>query len=237
MTEEKKACPFCGRARAWVLGPTCTKATPYNASDRAFPVVRCRCGAEVPGDDWDKSGQTAIAAWNRRAPDARDARDARIAELEAKLASPSPHDPGQAAIATLRSMGYEHHGGVQWAPPVLEMAVCGCGDEYPANGWDAGFIAALGHCANCAAALDPVTPEPAPSTPWYPDDSGEWVEVPEDLMEMPAELRPSDLVHVMLKDDREKKRQWGCPLSAGGWNWRHPTDYTLRIVAYKVVKP
>ncbi len=224
MTEEKKPCPFCERSSAWVLGPTCTKATPYNASDRAFPVVRCRCGAEVPGDDWDKSGKTAIAAWNRRAPDAR---DARIAELEAELAAlkaPAPIPPNSRE---------------------LEPAICGCGDEYPAGGWDAGFIAALGHCANCAAALDPVTPEPS-ATPWYPDDSGEWVEVPEDLMEMPRDLGGEELISILTREMREDEYfdgqeddRWGDlpPPKARLWEWDTPPNVSSRIVAYKVVKP
>ncbi len=175
MTEEKKPCPFCGRSSAWVLGPTCTKATPYNASDRAFPVVRCRCGAEVPGDDWDKSGKTAIAAWNRRAPDAR---DARIAELEAELAALKAPAP------------------------------------IPSN----------------SAELDP-------ATPWYPDDSGEWVEVPEDLMQIPDELEGSEMVDVLMSGERCRKN-WGTGHDqAWYWDWSIPLRGHARIVAYKVVKP
>jgi Lar family restriction alleviation protein len=60
-------CPFCGGSSVIVHKPTCTKLTPYNPADRAFPTVRCGCGANVWGDDWDQSAKTAIAAWNRRA--------------------------------------------------------------------------------------------------------------------------------------------------------------------------
>lgn len=46
--------------------PTCDKYTPYDPSHRAFPMVRCSCGASTSGSDWDESGKTAVAAWNRR---------------------------------------------------------------------------------------------------------------------------------------------------------------------------
>ncbi len=186
MTEELKACPFCGASPKLV--------------QQTVTLWSVECDGCDAGSGWAEDMHSPVRAWNRRAPDAR---DARIAELEAKLASNSPHDPGQAALATLQGMGYEHRGGVLWAPPVREMATCGCGDQYPAGSWDAGFIAALGHCANCAAALDPVTPEPTPSTPWYPDDSGEWVEVPEGLMEMPSALSPETRIEGLTRDERE----------------------------------
>lgn len=196
-----------------------------------------KTAAELIREDADDEWVAHTSQWREEAVEVMEAQMDRIAELEAKLASPSPHDPGQAAIATLRSMGYEHHGGVQWAPPVREMAVCGCGDEYPANGWDAGFIAALGHCANCAAALDPVTPEPAPSTPWYPDDSGEWVEVPEAITTWPPGLNGSELVDVLMRGERDHKG-WSTDSDlAWSWDWAHPCCHPSRIVAYKVVKP
>lgn len=30
----------------------------------------------------------------------------------------NPHEPGAAAIATLQQMGYTHHGGIMWKPPL-----------------------------------------------------------------------------------------------------------------------
>ena len=60
-------CPFCGGA-AMTYPRNCNKNTPYNAADRAFPIVRCMaCWAEIAGTDWSEP-RTAIAAWNRRAP-------------------------------------------------------------------------------------------------------------------------------------------------------------------------
>ena len=60
-------CPFCLGLEARMYPPTCDKRTPYNPADRAFPLVRCPCGAEKAGTDWDQTGRTAISAWNRRA--------------------------------------------------------------------------------------------------------------------------------------------------------------------------
>lgn len=49
----------------------------------------------------------------------------------------------------------------KWGQPThSEPVVCGCGDKYPPQGWDAGFIAAIGRCANCQAALDCAKPTP-----------------------------------------------------------------------------
>ena len=67
-------CPFCGAdgEALRVLPPNCTPKSPYSLADRAYPVLRCGgCGASVPGEDWDALGASAIAAWNRRAPEAQ----------------------------------------------------------------------------------------------------------------------------------------------------------------------
>jgi hypothetical protein len=49
------------------MGPTCTKKSPYDPADRAFPSVTCQgCYARVPGKDWDESRVSAITGWNRR---------------------------------------------------------------------------------------------------------------------------------------------------------------------------
>ena len=59
-------CPFCGGTGV-TWPPTCTRFTPYNPADRAFPIVRCySCCAEAHGTNWGHV-DTAIAAWNRRA--------------------------------------------------------------------------------------------------------------------------------------------------------------------------
>ena len=61
-------CPFCGGADAMLCLPTCTRHTPYNPLDKAFPSALCpSCFASVPGTEWDHRGDSAITAWNRRA--------------------------------------------------------------------------------------------------------------------------------------------------------------------------
>lgn len=48
--------------------PTCNKDTPYNAADRAYPIVRCmHCAAQANGNNWDQRGKSAIEFWNKRA--------------------------------------------------------------------------------------------------------------------------------------------------------------------------
>jgi hypothetical protein len=66
-----------------VLPRTCDKDTPYNPADRAYPVIRCRCGISLAGEDW-KGPESLIARWNSL-PACSLARS-RIAELEGALA-------------------------------------------------------------------------------------------------------------------------------------------------------
>ncbi len=76
-----------------------------------------------------------------------------------------------------------------------------------------------------------------PSTPWYPDDSGEWVEVPEDLMEMPSALSPETRIEGLTRDEREGELYTYCNAHAKHWPWFLESHSDNRIVAYKVVKP
>ena len=140
---------------------------------------------------------------------APDARDARIAELEA------------ARIAYAR-----------------EFPVNADGD--PDVGSIHANIRALK--AELAAAKAPA-PIPSnsgeldPSTPWYPDDSGEWVEVPEDLMEMPAALSFETKIEGLQLRERLSQDHITPATKAGNWYWKYDSDHMWRIVAYKVVKP
>lgn len=68
---------------------------------------------------------------------------------------------------------------------------------------------------------------------WYPDDSGEWVEVPDDCMKCPIE--PSTKVFVLLRCDRIKKERYGLSYAAGRWRWDVHPSLPGRIVAFKVV--
>lgn len=59
---DPRPCMFCGQT-PMVLPRTCDKNTPYNPADRAFPVIRCRCGISLDGEDW-KGPESVIARWN-----------------------------------------------------------------------------------------------------------------------------------------------------------------------------
>lgn len=68
MSEELKPCPFCGAHSDAVRAfpRTCIKDTSYDASHRAYPLVRCLgCGASQEGKNWTGI-ETAIAKWNTR---------------------------------------------------------------------------------------------------------------------------------------------------------------------------
>ncbi|PCI04586.1 MAG: hypothetical protein COB78_09850 [Hyphomicrobiales bacterium] len=66
-TEQLKPCPFCGGSKIHVLPPTCRPETPYDPSDRLFPIAKCfGCYVEVSGENEDYTSKSAIKAWNRR---------------------------------------------------------------------------------------------------------------------------------------------------------------------------
>lgn len=73
------------------------------------------------------------------------------------------------------------------------------------------------------------------STPWYPDDSGEWVEVPDGCTVCP--LPTTATVEILLLEERTAKKWYPSPAVARGFHWNEPPDSGQRIVAYKVVKP
>ena len=68
MSESKlKPCPFCGHEEQWMLSPDCKPSDPPHVGTRAFPIIRCLgCHTDVPGRNWDNSGNSAREAWNRR---------------------------------------------------------------------------------------------------------------------------------------------------------------------------
>lgn len=71
----------------------------------------------------------------------------------------------------------------------------------------------------------------AKDTPWYPDDSGKWVEVPPGSG-FPKGLDLGTTVEVLARGERIAKsyKYWARP--AGFWYWLHEGDST--IVAYKI---
>jgi Lar family restriction alleviation protein len=65
-----KPCPFCGSTSQTLIGPTRDKSTIHGPNGRAYPIILCGgCSADVPGEDFDTEGRSAIEAWNRRAAD------------------------------------------------------------------------------------------------------------------------------------------------------------------------
>ena len=76
-----------------------------------------------------------------------------------------------------------------------------------------------------------VNTEPvAKAAPWYPDDSGKWVEVPPGVGNLPDGLPPETVVLALSGGERTRQRIWDTALlPAHRFNWSV-------IVAYKVVE-
>lgn len=71
------------------------------------------------------------------------------------------------------------------------------------------------------------------NTPWYPDDSGEWIEY--DGSGQPVENNV--IVDVIIKGERERKYYAQRPEPAYRWSWDWSRGFKQsRIVAYKIVK-
>ena len=76
-------------------------------------------------------------------------------------------------------------------------------------------------------------PKPvAKDTPWYPDDSGKWVEVPPGAHDVPAGLDPNAQVEVLTRGERRIKRYGPVARPAETWSWKRG-----EFVAYKIVAP
>lgn len=58
-------CPFC-KGTPSIYERTCEKWDDPEKGGRAFPILRCMCGAGIEGNDWE-DGTTLIPRWNRRA--------------------------------------------------------------------------------------------------------------------------------------------------------------------------
>lgn len=77
--------------------------------------------------------------------------------------------------------------------------------------------------------------DPRKDALWYPDDSGEWVEVPDDCVTCPV---PEDtVVGYLLRMERENKAYVDDTSPVDALNWGLHQKENGRIVAYKVVKP
>ena len=74
-------------------------------------------------------------------------------------------------------------------------------------------------------------------TPWYPDDSGEWLEVADVCTCRPFLLGENAEVNYMYQGERERRSVNLVADLACGLNWSEKPGSEYRIVAYKVVKP
>ncbi|ORE90228.1 Eaa1 [Stappia sp. 22II-S9-Z10] len=74
----------------------------------------------------------------------------------------------------------------------------------------------------------------AADMPWYPDDSGEWVEHDGG----PCRVHDEAIVEVLLRGERDDKDYVRCFNSAETYEWiHHRVGRPCNIVAYKVVRP
>lgn len=73
--------------------------------------------------------------------------------------------------------------------------------------------------------------KPVEAAPWYPDDSGEWVEYRGDCN--PVEY--TTLVEILMESERDDMDYGACVNEAGTYRWSL-TGCNTDIVAYKVVK-
>lgn len=151
-SDELLPCPFCQESAARMYPPTCTKLTRYNSADRAFPVVRCRCGVEKAGNDWDQSGRSAIEAWNSRASSST------VQQVGAEWISTSERLPelGQ-SVALINVDRWENTGGD------LEMNVRACGYLHEMRPGDP-YWSIRGERANCLDAFTHWLPLPSPKS-------------------------------------------------------------------------
>lgn len=93
----------------------------------------------------------------------------------------------------------------------------------PAKGW-------LGLVEHIAAYR--VVATAAKATPWYPDDSGKWVEVPQGTRALPPGLDPNCLSEVLTTTERRTETYIGRAYPSKDWSW-----HGGHIVAYKIVAP
>lgn len=79
-----------------------------------------------------------------------------------------------------------------------------------------------------------VIPPKLESSLWYPDDSGNWVEVPEGNSVAPYELHYTDEIEAMYRIERMRENYEPQSYSAGSWKWDEES-LEYQIVAYKKV--
>ena len=84
-------------------------------------------------------------------------------------------------------------------------------------------------------AIEELDGRPVPA-PWYPDASGTWVEVPDDVIGRPISLAEDSMVEVLTNLARNLRDYRLRFHAAHGWTWKCRPEELGRIVAYKVVR-
>lgn len=75
--------------------------------------------------------------------------------------------------------------------------------------------------------------EATESNPWYPDDSGLWVEYQGQGIPVPSGIK----VQILVRDDRVRREHvgtWSRPASQVNWSWVNCLR-GRQVVAYKVI--
>lgn len=72
------------------------------------------------------------------------------------------------------------------------------------------------------------------TVPWYPDDSGEWIEVPDSCMECPVGNEAE--IEILLNYERKEMDFCSEVRRAGDLEWNEHSSDRFRIVAYKIAK-
>ena len=78
-------------------------------------------------------------------------------------------------------------------------------------------------------------PDSGAEQPWYPDDSGEWVEVPDDSITPPNALKTHTRVEVLQYQERGSREYTLSTDVSSAWRWELPCNEIGRIVAYKII--
>ena len=79
---------------------------------------------------------------------------------------------------------------------------------------------------------------PQEAGPWYPDDGGEWVEVPDDSMQMPSDLPGGGETRLlaMFRSERDRRSFCSEDYSARSFVWALHANDPSRIVAYRIAQ-
>lgn len=99
---------------------------------------------------------------------------------------------------------------------------------------------AAANCFEIADAMMAARSKNAPEDagPWYPDDSGEWFEVPGDSMGMPGDLPDGGQTRLTVLNHQERtiRKYEQTEYQATDYYWSGRQTEKSRIVAYKILR-